>query len=107
MKGTNDLDTFRKELKENMQKELDNAIKLKIKEQVMDGLLAIHDVSVPRALIEEEAARMRNQMVQQYGSGMKIEPDMSSQRCFLNRLKTGKKFSCIGISSGKVRACCG
>ena len=53
LKGTNDLDTFRKELKENMQKELDNAIKLKIKEQVMDGLLAIHDVSVPKALVKK------------------------------------------------------
>ena len=34
----------------------------------MDGLLAVHDVSVPKALVEE-AARMRNQMVQQYGGG--------------------------------------
>ena len=95
LKGTNDLDTFRKELKENMQKELDNAVKLKIKEQVMDGLLAIHDVSVPRALIEEEAARMRNQMVQQYGSGMKIEPDMLPSEMFSEQAEKRVKSSLV------------
>ena len=78
-----------------MQKELDNAIRLKIKEQVMDGLLAIHDVSVPKALVTEEAARMRNQMVQQYGGGMKIEPDMLPPEMFSEQAEKRVKSSLV------------
>ena len=95
LKGSNDLDTFRKELKGNMQKELDNAIKLKVKEQVMDGLLAIHDLSVPKALVTEEAARMRSQMVQQYGGGMKIEPDMLPPEMFSEQAEKRVKSSLV------------
>ncbi|MDC2963623.1 trigger factor [Gammaproteobacteria bacterium] len=95
LRGSGDLDTFRKELKGNMQKELENAIKLKIKEQVMDGLLAIHDVSVPKALVTEEAARMRNQMVQQYGGGMKIEPDMLPPEMFSEQAEKRVKSSLV------------
>ena len=95
LKGNNDLDAFRKELKGNMQKELDNAIRLKIKEQVMDGLLAVHDVSVPKALVTEEAARMRNQMVQQYGGGMKIEPAMLPPEMFSKQAEKRVKSSLV------------
>ena len=95
LKGSSDLDTLKKELKGNMQKELDNSIKTKVKGQVRDGLLAIHDVSVPKALVEEEAARMRNQMVQQYGGGMKIEPDMLPSEMFADQAKDRVKASLV------------
>jgi len=95
LKGSNDLDTFKKELKTNMQKELDNAIKLKTKEQVIDGLLAINDLSVPKALVEEEAARMRNQMLQQYGGGVKIEPEMLPSEMFAEQAEKRVKSSLV------------
>lgn len=95
LKGNADLETFKKELKGNMQKELDNAIKIKIKEQVMDGLLAIHDIIVPKALVEEEAASMRNQMIQQYGGGMKIEPAMLPSEMFSEQAEKRVKSSLI------------
>tara|TARA_X000001036_G_scaffold193636_1_gene182599 strand:- start:2691 stop:4118 length:1428 start_codon:yes stop_codon:yes gene_type:complete len=95
LKGSSDLDTFKKELKGNMQKELESSIKTKIKQQVMDGLLAIQDVSVPKALVEEEAARMRNQMVQQYGGGTKIEPDMLPSEMFADQAEKRVKSSLV------------
>lgn len=60
---------FRKEVGQNMARELKNATKNKIKNQVMDGLLKVHeDLSVPAALVAEEIKVLRGQMVQQFGS---------------------------------------
>jgi trigger factor len=59
---------FRKEVAENMTRELRNATKNKIKNQVMDGLLKVHaGLDVPKALVAEEIVVLRNQMVQQFG----------------------------------------
>ena len=59
---------FRKEVAENMARELKNATKNKIKTQVMDGVLKVHaDLTVPNALIAEEIKTLRGQTVQQFG----------------------------------------
>jgi trigger factor len=60
---------FRKEVAENMGRELKNATKNKVKNQVMDGLLAAHgELAVPKALVGEEIKVLRNQMTQQFGA---------------------------------------
>ncbi len=59
-------DAFRAEVKKNMQLELDKAIAAKLKNQVMDSILEINDVIVPKALVEEEAKVMAQQMQSQY-----------------------------------------
>lgn len=72
------LEQFRKEIGENMARELKNAIKNKVKSQVMDGLLKIHgSVQVPKALIANEIPVLRNQMLQQFG-GMAAQIDAKS-----------------------------
>ena len=59
---------FRKEVAENMARELKNATKNKLKSQVMDGVLKVHaDLAVPNALIAEEIKTLRGQTVQQFG----------------------------------------
>lgn len=59
---------FRKDVADNMARELKNATKNKIKAQVMDGLLKVHqDLAVPNALIGDEIQVLRNQTVQQFG----------------------------------------
>ena len=69
---------FRKEVAQNMARELKNATKNKVKGQVMDGLLKVHeDLSVPSALIAEEIKVLRGQMVQQFG-GANSDMDFSS-----------------------------
>src|SRR6185436_10588114 len=53
---------FRIEVGENMTRELRNATKNKIKNQVMDGLLKIHEtLDIPKALVAEEIIVLRNQ----------------------------------------------
>jgi trigger factor len=59
-------DAFREEVKRNMQIELDKAIAAKLKNQVMDAILEVNDVTVPNALVQEEAKNMAQQMQSQY-----------------------------------------
>lgn len=62
-------EAFRAEVKKNMQRELDSALKNRVKQQVMDGILDMHeDVQIPKALIEQEIDALRNQQMQQFGA---------------------------------------
>ena len=63
----NDEESFRAEVKKNMTRELDQAVKNKVKNQVMDGLVEQNEVEIPAALVNEEIDRMREQAVQQFG----------------------------------------
>lgn len=59
---------FRKEVADNMARELKNAVQSKLKQQVMDAVLEAHkSLEVPKALIDQEITALRNQMFQQYG----------------------------------------
>ncbi|MCZ4322345.1 trigger factor [Pseudomonas anguilliseptica] len=67
------LEGFRAEVRKNMERELRQAIKSKVKNQVMDGLLAANPIEVPKALISNEVNRLRVQAVQQFGGNLKPE----------------------------------
>lgn len=58
---------FQKEVKANMERELKNALKAKVKSQVMDQLLEANDVELPKALVANEIQVLRNQMMQRFG----------------------------------------
>jgi len=57
---------FRDEVRKNMQVELDKAIAARMKNTVMDAILDVNDLDVPKALIEEEAGNMAKQLESQY-----------------------------------------
>ncbi len=59
-------EAFRTEVKKNMQIELDKAIAAKLKNQVMDSVMDVNDINVPKALVDEEAKNMAEQMQSQY-----------------------------------------
>ena len=67
------LENFRSEIRDNMERELQNAIKNRVKKQVMDGVLAQNEVDVPKALLDSEIDRQRKQMVQQFGGGANFD----------------------------------
>jgi trigger factor len=70
---------FRKEVGENMARELRNAIEGKLKQQVMDAVLEAHQsLEVPRALIAQEVEVLRNQMFQQFGGAGAENLDLKS-----------------------------
>lgn len=59
---------FIADVRQNMTRELDNAAKAKVKNQVMDAVLDLHaEVQVPQSLVAQEIKVLRNQMVQQFG----------------------------------------
>jgi trigger factor len=76
---------FRAEVRKNMERELRQAIKTKVKNQVMDGLLAANPIEVPKALLENEVNRLRVQAVQQFGGN--IKPDQLPAELFEEQAK--------------------
>ncbi len=66
------IEQMRKDIRENMQRELDAKIKTNLKQVAMDKLIELHQMDVPKALIEQEAAILMQQMQQNLVSqGMK------------------------------------
>jgi len=86
---------FRKEVKANMDRELNNALKAKIKSQVMDALLSNHTTDVPKALVANEIQVLRNQMLQRFGGQTQnfdvntLLPDTMFQEEALRRVTLG------------------
>ncbi|MEP5765510.1 MAG: trigger factor [Halieaceae bacterium] len=70
---------FRKEIAENMARELSTAVKNKVKQQVMDAVIESHQSQqVPQALIDSEINGMRQQMFQQFGGAGSEDMDLES-----------------------------
>ena len=70
---------FRKEVSENMGRELRNAVESRVKQQVMDAVVDAHEgVDIPQALIAQEVDAMRNQMFQQFGGAGAQDMDLKS-----------------------------
>ncbi|MBB2896312.1 MULTISPECIES: trigger factor [unclassified Pseudomonas] len=76
---------FRAEVRKNMERELRQALKTKVKNQVMDGLLAANQIDVPAALISNEVDRLRVQAVQQFGGN--IQPEQLPAELFSEQAK--------------------
>ncbi|SPJ34671.1 trigger factor [Kushneria phyllosphaerae] len=64
-----DSDSFRTEIRNNMQRELDNAIDNRVRQQLIDALKARNEVSVPSSLISQEVEGLKRQAAQQFGLG--------------------------------------
>lgn len=58
------------EVRKNMERELNQNIKAKVKDQVIKGLLANNDVDVPQALIAGEVDVLRKQALQRFGNNV-------------------------------------
>ena len=70
---------FRAEVKQNMERELRNAIEASVKNQVMDAVVAAHDdLELPASLVKQEVNAMRQQMFQQFGGAAPQDMDLSS-----------------------------
>jgi len=71
------IEAFRADVRANMQRELDEAVRNQLKSQVMDQLHALHKIQLPRVMVERETQNLRQQMLQQfrmYGAGG--QPDL-------------------------------
>ncbi|MDG1444630.1 MAG: trigger factor [Pseudomonadales bacterium] len=89
------VEAFRKEVTNNMKRELDSAIKAKVKDQVMDGLSENNEVDLPQSLIEQEVNRMRQEAVQQFGGGAQFDPSMLPAEMFTEQAQKRVKIGLI------------
>lgn len=63
--GDGSLEALRNEVRQNMERELAQAVSARNKQAVMDKLLELNKVDVPAALVDNEAQNLKQQMVQQ------------------------------------------
>jgi trigger factor len=70
---------FRKEVADNMARELKNAVEAKVKQQVMDAVLEAHQsLEIPQSLVDQEVGVIRKQMFQQFGGAGNQDLDLES-----------------------------
>ena len=60
------LEAFRGEVRRNMERELSDTIRMRVKERVMDALLDANPLEVPESLVREEAETLVNQRKQEF-----------------------------------------
>lgn len=70
-----DLDRFRADVRANMQRELDQRLKSRTKERVMNLLIETHAIEIPGALVQEEIRALRDQMRENLRGGRMELPD--------------------------------
>lgn len=93
-------DEFRAEVRKNMERELRQAVKGKVKNQVMEGLLNTHEIEVPSPLVAQEIDRMREQAVQQFGGAQGgFDPKQLPAELFE---ADAKKRVALGLLVGEV-----
>jgi trigger factor len=63
--GDGSLEALRNEVRNNMERELQQAVSGKNKQAVMDKLVELNKIEVPQALIDNEAENLKQQMMQQ------------------------------------------
>jgi trigger factor len=92
---------FREEVAANMARELKNAVTNKVKTQVMDALVEKHEFDIPGALLTNEIAQLRQQMMQQFGGGQNIDPSILPDDLFKDQAERRVK---LGLVMGEVIA---
>ncbi|EEG84609.1 MULTISPECIES: trigger factor [Proteus] len=65
------VDGLRAEVRKNMERELKNAIRTRVKTQVIDGLVKANEVDVPAAAVNSEIEVLQRQAAQRFGGDEK------------------------------------
>ena len=109
------IEQMRKDIEENMQRELDSKIKANLKQAAMDKLLELHQMDVPKALLDQESQTLMQQMQHNLTSqGMnagdiQLNPEMFKDQA-ARRVSLGLimaeivKVNDIKVDDAKVRA---
>jgi trigger factor len=64
------VEALREEVGKNMTRELTQAVKAKVKEQVIEGLLELNELDLPAALVAQEVDVLRKQAMQRFAGQM-------------------------------------
>ncbi len=86
------IEELRKQIKQSMQLELDNALRSKIKQEVSEKLLAVNDVAVPKVMVDQDvelSAKRANTSLDQLTDEQRVKMTGMSEK----RVATGLIFS--------------
>lgn len=78
---------FEEEVSKNMAREMNQALKNKLKTQVFDALIAANEIDVPASLVEDEVKNLAQQAVQQFGGNAQIDPSTLPKELFEDQAK--------------------
>lgn len=78
---------FEEEVSKNMAREMNQALKNKLKTKVFDALIAANQIDVPTALVEDEIKNLAQQAVQQFGGNAQIDPSTLPKELFEEQAK--------------------
>ncbi|EDL50653.1 trigger factor, partial [Vibrio mediterranei AK1] len=92
------VDALKAEVRKNMERELKQAIKNRIKEQALDGLVKENDIDVPAALIDQEIGALRQQAAQRFGGN----PEAAQQLPRELFEEQAKRRVVVGLLLGEV-----
>jgi trigger factor len=95
------VDAFRAEVRNNMARELKNASRNNVRNQVIEGLLKIHTIDLPKALVGSEIDALRQQTVQQYGGNSRQKIDASMLPAELFQAQAERRVS-LGLIMNEV-----
>ncbi|WP_439134444.1 trigger factor [Pseudomaricurvus sp.] len=92
---------FRADVRKNMERELKNAAKSKLKNQVMDKLIEANEVDLPKSLVAGEVEALRNQMMQQFGGA---QPNMDLKSLLPDEMfsEQAERRVALGLIVGEV-----
>ncbi|MDX1705022.1 trigger factor [Pseudidiomarina sp.] len=92
------VDALRAEVRKNMERELKNTVKSKVKEQVLKGLVENNEVEVPSAMVDQEVDHLRRQAMQRFGGNQAQMPELPAN-LFEEQAKERAK---VGLLLGEV-----
>jgi len=70
------LEALKAEIRKNMGRELEQALKANVKEQVLNGLLEQNEIELPKPLIDGEVEVLRKQAMQRFGDQAANMPEL-------------------------------
>ncbi|QYK02618.1 trigger factor [Shewanella psychrotolerans] len=70
------LEALKAEITKNMSRELEQALKANVKDQVLNGLLEQNEIDLPKALIDGEVNVLRQQAMQRFGQQTANMPEL-------------------------------
>jgi len=90
---------FREDVLDNMERELRNAIRTKVKNRVMNQLFELNSVELPSALVANEINQLKQQMVQQFGGGQQIDLSMLPDDMFKEK---AERRAALGVIVSEI-----
>ena len=90
---------FRENIEANMERELRNAIRTKVKNRVMDQLFSLNTVELPEALVANEITQLKQQMIQQFGGGQQFDPSMLPDDMFRSK---AERRAALGVIISEI-----